>query len=93
MCNSPVLLFVRSELVRNKSGADWERVGHHSEGWQSQETAGSGVHDEFMSHIIGWQPCCADCGNRFSLGAEETLGLHWDSSLSFISMASSWPAH
>lgn len=23
--------------------------------------------DEFMSHIIDWQPCCAYCGNRFSL--------------------------
>lgn len=29
-------------------------------------------HDEFMSHIIDWQPCCADCGNQFSLGAGET---------------------
>lgn len=29
-------------------------------------------HDDFMSHIIDWQACCADCGNRFSLGAGET---------------------
>lgn len=34
-----------------------------------------------MSYIIDWQPRCADCGNRFSLEAEETRDskekLHW----------------
>lgn len=34
-------------------------------------------HDEFMSHIIDWQPCCADCGNRFSSGAAETRDFTW----------------
>jgi len=55
--------------------------------WENERQQGGkrrqqGVeHDEFMSHIIDWQPCCADCGNRFSLGAEGAQGftgtLHW----------------
>lgn len=50
-------------------------------------------HDEFMSHIIDWQPRCGDCGNRFSLGAGETGRLHRGPSLSFILKGSSWPVH
>lgn len=40
-------------------GASWRQQG----GKRSQQGDG---HDEFMSHIIDWQPCCACCGNRFS---------------------------
>lgn len=44
---------------------EWEAAG------RKRRQQGEG-HDEFMSHIIDWRPCCADCGNRFSLGAGET---------------------
>lgn len=31
------------------------------------------VHDDFMSHIIDWRACCADCGYRFSSGSGVVL--------------------
>lgn len=46
-------------------GVSWRQRG----GKRSQQGDG---HDEFMSHIIDWQPCCACCGNRFSSRAGET---------------------
>lgn len=57
------------------SETPYRRGGSHESdgvGAEKKEVSGREGHDEFMSHIIDWQPCCADCGNRFSLGAGET---------------------
>lgn len=46
--------------------------------------------DEFMSHLIDWQPYCAYCGNRFSLWAGETREFTRGLILKAISMLVLW---